>query len=543
MKCFVMMPYGKTESETKEYSRIYKLLIRSAAEECGLVCERSDFEAKGGHIMTNVLEDLVTADIAIADISNANWNVAYELGIRHVLHKNGTVLICNDQTEIPIDLQSRDIFFYPINWLDDMEELCEKLKKRITNRLNGIKTVDSPVHETYTFLPENLIKSHGEATDDALKEAKIRIAELEKELASAYEKFDSLGLSPNSAQTQTIDYCKSFITELDNNIYNSDNAVAKLRELADSGEKKDFFEFLGKVLSVGFLDETDCRIIYNLCNRMSVPANTRMYLEAVTGFYPENEELFGFLANEYSKNYHTGEKAIQMVNGIIGLSRKDGSFQLSKTTRVTSTKLGSFFNVYQHLNKLNEILDIGTLILEHYPDNKKICAMVFRHMTTASIKLDNMIAAKEYKDSLLALAPESDLTHWLCFKYADAVNQHAEAVAELEICISLDRTDIDYYYAMAEVICNDLYAREPATKEIIKISEQDADEYAIPFILAALSSDITQYERAINFIRRNKFNTYLDPIVDALQSGNMDWKNIFPELNFEAVEYCYSIEI
>ena len=94
-RCFVAMPYGSTEDERREFSRIYRFLIRTAAEDLGLDCVRSDFEDRGGHILNNVIEDLADSDIVVADLTNLNWNVAYELGMRHVIHKRGSVLICN----------------------------------------------------------------------------------------------------------------------------------------------------------------------------------------------------------------------------------------------------------------------------------------------------------------------------------------------------------------------------------------------------------------------------------------------------------------
>lgn len=540
MNCFVIMPYGRTEQDKREYARIYKLLIKSAAEDLGLNCIRSDIEDRGGHILSHVIENLAEDDVVIADLSGLNWNVAYELGIRHVLRKNGTILICNDATELPFDIQSLNIFIYPQNWLDEMETLCEKLKKAIDNRINGVTKSDSPVHERYAFLPDDLIKMQSEGTDDALIKAKERIASLEHELASVYEKVESMGLSINASQSNTaIDYSKQFITELANSIYNSDAAVSKLRELKDSGDKEAFLEFLGKVLNVGFLDETDCRIIYGLCRDMQVPAVTRIYLEAVTKFYPENDDLSGYLADEYSKNYHTGDKALQMVNGIVGVSKKDGSFVLSKTVRITREKLISFFNVYLHLKKYADLVEIGKLICERYERNKKVCSITLRNMTNACIRLDDLENARIYKDRLITLDPESALAHWMCSKYEDAVENYPAVVEELEKCIHLEQSDVDYYFSMAGYICDNLFVRDAQTQQIRKIKDNQADQFAVPFILTALSINRNCIQRVVDFLRRNKFSMYIEPVIDAFQKGATDYRRLFQELDFGAVRYCY----
>ncbi len=541
MRCFVIMPYGKTEAEQKEFTRFYKLIIKSAVDECGITCARSDIEGKGGHIMSNVIESLAEDDLVIADLSGLNWNVAYELGIRHVLHKKGTILMCNDETPLPFDIQSLNIFIYQKNWLDRMEDICDDLRDVIQNRLNGITKNDSPVHEKYSFLPENVIHSYSSTADNELLEAKEKIAKLESHLSDVYAKVESMGLSLDDSESEKeIDYVKQFLNDYNNSIYNSDAAVAKLRELMDNDDKIGFIEFLGKVLTVGYLDEIDCRNIYILCKKLDTPAINRTYLEAVTKFYPDNDELIGLLADEYSKNYHTGDKAIQMVNGIIGVIRKDGSYQLSKTAQVSERKLASFFNVYLHLKKHSELLEIGRLICQKYSTHKKILTITYRNMLSAAVKLELYQDAAGYKEKLLEIAPKSDSTHYVCYQYETAVENYPGAFEEIEKCIACDPKDDDYYYIMAGFICDYFYARDPATEEFISISESDADEYALPFIICALELE-PNINRAAAFLRRNGFNSYQNRILTYLQSGGGDHRTAFPEFNFDVVDHCLSL--
>ncbi|MBR2423158.1 MAG: hypothetical protein IKB09_12550 [Oscillospiraceae bacterium] len=542
-KCFVIMPYGQTDAAKKEYGRVYNFLIKSAVEDMGLKCIRSDMEGKGGHILGNVIEDLANAKIVIADISSLNWNVAYELGMRHVFHKNGTILICStaDREVLPFDIRSLNIFFYPTDWIDSYEELRDQLKKAIEGRLSGRTQNDSPVHEKFPYLPETIVDGFAEKTDEQLRAAKARVAQLEKELAETHQRIDAMGLSLNTeANDEAIDYSQMFLAELSNSIYNSDTAVAKLRELIENEDKKEFLEFLGKVLSVGFLDETDCRSVYALCRKLNVPAISRMYLEAVTKFYPENEDLSGFLANEYSKNYHTGEKAIQMVNGIIGVSKKDGKYVLSKTTRITRGKLGSFFDVYLHLNKYQELIEIGRMLAERFKDNPKILPVVLRNMTNAYLRLDDLEGARIYKEQLEIVEPSNDITHWICARYEDAVENYPKVVEETETCIRIDNEDVDYYFQMAAYICNNLYARDPDTMEIRKVAPKETDQFAVPFLITAISIERGAISRAIDFLRRNKFGAYIEPIIDAYQRNMSNFRLALPELNYDAVDYCFT---
>ena len=325
---------------------------------------------------------------------------------------------------------------------------------------------------------------------------------------------------------------------MSNSIYNSDNAVAKLRELLQNDDKEEFLKFLGKVLEVGFLDQFDCRSVYYLCRDLNVPAITRKYLEAVTKFYPENDELSSFLANEYSMNYHTGEKALQMVNGIIGISKKDGNFTLSQSTRITTAKLNSFFDVYLHLRKYTELIEVAKLLCERFVGNNKIYAHALRNMCSAYLSLDDLENARSCTEKLKTVDPLNDLTHWCCVRYEDKAENYPKVVEELETCIRIDNEDIDYYESMAGYICDNLYARSHDTLEIVKISPKEADQYAIPFLIAALSINRSSFTSVLDFLRRNKFTSYIQPLLEAHESNCSDYFECFPELNYAAVNYC-----
>src|SRR5215207_2752710 len=99
--CFVIMPYGgKDEQRRKHYLGVYQGIIQPAATEVGLEPKRSDIAGQPGNITRDIVEDLATAEVVIADLSEGNPNVLFELGIRHVLRKSGTIHIVNRDEHI-----------------------------------------------------------------------------------------------------------------------------------------------------------------------------------------------------------------------------------------------------------------------------------------------------------------------------------------------------------------------------------------------------------------------------------------------------------
>ena len=91
MNVFIVRPFG-TKSGI-DFDRIETDLIRPAMEQAGLTGGTTGQFIQQGNIRTDMFEQLLTADLVIADISIHNANVFYELGIRHALRDKRTFLI------------------------------------------------------------------------------------------------------------------------------------------------------------------------------------------------------------------------------------------------------------------------------------------------------------------------------------------------------------------------------------------------------------------------------------------------------------------
>ncbi len=99
---FVAMPYGNKEGI--DFNRVYSELIRPAIEAEGLEVFRADEEQRAGDIRTDMFQELLLADVVIADLSVDNPNVWYELGVRHALRARGVISIACRQGPMPFDV-------------------------------------------------------------------------------------------------------------------------------------------------------------------------------------------------------------------------------------------------------------------------------------------------------------------------------------------------------------------------------------------------------------------------------------------------------
>jgi hypothetical protein len=106
-RCFIVMGFGmKTDYATGrklDLDKSYRLLVKPVVEEKGLVCVRADEIRHSGAIDVPMYRELLTADVVIADLSTANPNALYELGIRHALRPRTTVVISENKLPYPFD--------------------------------------------------------------------------------------------------------------------------------------------------------------------------------------------------------------------------------------------------------------------------------------------------------------------------------------------------------------------------------------------------------------------------------------------------------
>jgi hypothetical protein len=107
LNVFVVRPFGAKAGI--DFDNVEKELIRPAMEQAGLTGGTTGEFLQQGNIRAEMFEQLLIADLVIADISIHNANVFYELGIRHALRDKRTFLIKSsaaDDPDVPFDLKT-----------------------------------------------------------------------------------------------------------------------------------------------------------------------------------------------------------------------------------------------------------------------------------------------------------------------------------------------------------------------------------------------------------------------------------------------------
>src|SRR5215472_7146415 len=115
-------------------------------------CVRADEIQHSGNINVPMYQELLNADVVIADVSTYNPNAFYELGVRHALKPYTTITIAEDKLVFPFDVGQIAIRTYHHlgEGIDfgEVERMRGELQKAI--KIVGDQAAcDSPV---YTFL-------------------------------------------------------------------------------------------------------------------------------------------------------------------------------------------------------------------------------------------------------------------------------------------------------------------------------------------------------------------------------------------------------
>src|SRR5439155_21609888 len=127
---------------------VYHELIAPAIAAAEMEPLRADEEMTGGIIHKPMFERLILCDYAVADLTTANANVFYELGLRHALRPWSTVLLFAQGGRLPFDVAPLRALPYSLN-AGGAPDKVEDAKKALVERLCEARqaATDSPVFQ------------------------------------------------------------------------------------------------------------------------------------------------------------------------------------------------------------------------------------------------------------------------------------------------------------------------------------------------------------------------------------------------------------
>jgi hypothetical protein len=152
--CFVIMPFGIKKDPSGgpdiNFDAIFEQGIRPAIERAQMEPLRADEERTGGIIHKPMYERLMVCEFAVADLTTANPNVFYEIGVRHAVRPQTTIAIFDQRQKPPFDLNFLRGLPYDAN---DLPRLVSGLSRRLAELRELAfqnSAIDSPIFQLLT---------------------------------------------------------------------------------------------------------------------------------------------------------------------------------------------------------------------------------------------------------------------------------------------------------------------------------------------------------------------------------------------------------
>ena len=143
--CFVICPIGDEDSLIRKHSDLtLNYIIRPVVESFGYKLLRADLINEPGKITTQIIDQIVESSLVIADLTEHNPNVFYELAIRHIVKKPYIQMMKSDH-KVPFD-------FYDVRTIPFETNLKQgtEAKKMLEDQIKTIENGDFKPHNVIT---------------------------------------------------------------------------------------------------------------------------------------------------------------------------------------------------------------------------------------------------------------------------------------------------------------------------------------------------------------------------------------------------------
>jgi hypothetical protein len=157
----MVMPFNKKSTpagDEIDFDALWDRAFAPLLREIGYDPIRAD-EDLGASIIADMLIRLTASDLVVADLSLANPNVYYEVGVRHAAREPGCVLIAAEGASPSFDFEQIRRVPYPLPAGELNDEAACAIRQRLLEPIKDAAKAQSPVYQLVPGYPGELPKT------------------------------------------------------------------------------------------------------------------------------------------------------------------------------------------------------------------------------------------------------------------------------------------------------------------------------------------------------------------------------------------------
>jgi hypothetical protein len=311
--CFILMPFGKKSNlsgSVIDFDAVYNELISPAIAEAGLEPLRADEEMTGGIIHKPMYERLILCEYAVADLTTANANVFYELGIRHAVRPSSTLLLfAEGGGQLPFDVAPLRAVPYRLSAEGKPADIA-KTKEVLVQLLNEAKKekTDSPLYQLVNDYPDI-----DHTKTDVFREQVEYSSEVKKKMASARKE----GIEALRNLEKELGDIKNIEAGVITDLFLSYRSVKGWKEMISLSEK------MTPPLAATIMIQEQLALAFNRNNLGEEAENILLNLIEKRG---PSSETYGILGRVYKDRWEQAEKSGEKILAKSLLNKAIGAY-------------------------------------------------------------------------------------------------------------------------------------------------------------------------------------------------------------------------
>jgi hypothetical protein len=350
---------------------LYEDWIRPVLVEHGFQVIRADQIQASGAITQDIVLQLANVDLVVADLTDLNPNVFYELGVRHSLRASGTFMLLDEgrTQHIPFDLAAYRIITY-------RSELTGigKLRRALVDFLIAFDSKDydrrdNPVHDWIPTLPFNAVAA---ASGSEAGQLRAQLADAHRKIRE-YEETYGIAVRSREESESPLATITSALQEASQGLLPID-LVRRAVAAANKGDHSEFLQLLARLLQHAGprLEARDYIQLAGHSQSLGLSNIPRAIYQIARRAYPNDSDLKQVeLANyAHSNDPADRDRARQELLSDAGITVEDGTVHLPDTVNPTDTwALGVALDAYHRDGLHGQALDLTSAIVERMGDS------------------------------------------------------------------------------------------------------------------------------------------------------------------------------